>query len=88
MSMTESVARLEASQLEPEYYWWKGADLKAVWEQVERHGGLERVRVELHLGLNEDGYPDAWWVVVALDEIERNGGPPINYSHTCPPDCG
>lgn len=88
MGMTESVARLKASQIKPRYYWWYGEDLKAVWEQVERHGGLSEVGIELHLGLNEDGYPDAWFKVVPEGDVERNGDPPINYSHTCPPDCG
>ena len=88
MGMTESVARLKASRTVPQYYWWKGADLEALWEQVKEHGGLDEVRVELHLGLDADGRPDAWFKVVPLAETRQDGNGPINYSHTCPPDCG
>jgi hypothetical protein len=82
--MQESVARLAASK--PKYLWWDAKALVPLMEQIEKHGGPTDVRLELWFGLNEDNEPDAWFKVVALDK-DPNGDPPINYSHTCPPDC-
>lgn len=85
----KSRARLKAEQAMPQhYYWWNGIDLKPLWEQVERYGGLAKVRIELHPGIDEMGIPDAWFMVVPLEGTKDPGFRPLNFSHTCPPDCG
>jgi hypothetical protein len=85
MSMEESRARLRASQTEPDYFWFDGADLKDLFEDVEDLGA-ENIQLRVYPGLDEKGYPDLHLEVIPKNEQESCGNP-LNCSHVCPPDC-
>ena len=85
MSMLESRARLKASQTEVDYFWFKGEDLKDLFEDVEDLGA-ENIQIRVYPGLDEDGHPDLHLEVVP-NVTTRSCGDPLNCSHVCPPDC-
>lgn len=87
MSQKTSVERLQRSREIPDFWWFHGKDLAGLFKEVEEQGA-ENVRLVVTPGLDEDGSPDLHLKVVPEDGDMRNGPPPYNESHPCPPDCG
>ncbi len=87
MSQKASEERLQNSRVSVDFWWFHGKDLKGLFEQVEEQGA-ENVRLVVTPGLDEKGRPDLHLKVVPEGEEMRNGEPPFNESHVCPPDCG
>lgn len=92
MSMKESKARLAASQMPTDFFWWPAKDLERFFERVEQVG-LENGRIEAASGLREDGSPELWLRVIdtrtkkALVDEGTDGDGWEDFSHNCPPDC-
>lgn len=93
MSLSESVARLKASKIQPVYHWWRGRDLVPMLcalgftEEQCKEAGVGEKRLEVHLGLSIRGEPDAHFRVVDTRANARGGSQEFNISHPCPPDC-
>lgn len=92
MSMKESKARLKASGIPTDFFWWPAKDLERFFTRV-RVIGFESGRIEAASGLREDGNPELWLRVVdtvtkqpVIDEWTDGEGWE-DFSHNCPPDC-
>ena len=87
-NLKESADRLAASRIVPNYFRFKGVNLKEMYAEVAE-AGAENTNLEVHLGLHEDGTPEAWLKVVHLDAEgkAKPGGGTYNVSETCPPKC-
>ena len=94
--MEAAKKRLANSAIAPEYFWWDEVGMKGLKELIKdaEDVGMKDVRLEAHLGLDEDGHPALYFVLkpitgLATQIFKDYGGPePLNFSHVCPPDCG
>lgn len=73
------------------YWWFSGASVQALVDQIGAKGGATNVRLEAHP--HDDG--KLTFRVLALGtrsaavaDDPPDGCAPINDSHICPPDCG
>lgn len=87
MSAKASEERLQNSRVQPDFWWFHGKNLKGLFKEVEEQGA-ENIRLVVTAGLDEEGRPDLHLKIVSMGGDMRNGPPPYNESHPCPPDCG
>jgi len=87
MSLEDSAKRLANSRILPDYFWFEGAAVTGLIENLKAAGA--KARLEVHLGLKESGELDAWLRVKHPEGqvVIESHLPDGNDSHVCPPNC-